>query len=138
MSEHDFQREILDALRDMKVELATTNAELKGVVARMDTQAETIAQHQVDIGKLQIEIAERRLACPLVADVKDDLNIHILQCPLKARMDAVEDYVTAQKAKASEDARWISKLMPVVYAAGGIAVYLAAVHSAEMLKFLQR
>lgn len=71
---------------------------------------------------MQIEIAERRLNCPLAAGVKDDLVTHILECPMKARMDLVEDFVTEQRTKQKDDACWMSKLWPVIYAAGGIAI----------------
>lgn len=138
MSENDFQTKVLDAISDMRTDLATTTAELKGAVARMDAQAETVAQHQLDIGRLQIEIAERRLNCPLAAGVKDDLATHKLECPLRARMDEVEDFVVTTRAMALSNSHWIAKVMPVVYAAAGIAVYIAMMHAGELMKLLQR
>jgi hypothetical protein len=138
VSENDFHHQVLSALSDLKVDLAETNAELRAVAARMDAHADTIAEHQQAIGKLQIEIAERRLNCPLAAGVKDDLATHKLDCPLRARMDAVEDFVVATRAMAVSNGRWISKLMPVVYAAAGIGVYLVLVHSTELLKYVQQ
>ena len=59
MTENDFHDQVLAALSDLKVDLAETNGELKAVVARMDKHGAAIAQHQTDIGKLQVEIAER-------------------------------------------------------------------------------
>jgi hypothetical protein len=87
---------------------------------------------------MQVEIAERRLNCPLVATVKDDLHQHKMECPLRARMDAVEDFIVTTRAMATANSHWISKVMPLIYATGGIGLYLAMVHSAELLKFLQR
>src|ERR1035437_7285594 len=108
----------------MRTDLATTTtAELKGCVQRLDQQAETVTQHQTDIGKLQIEIAERRLACPLIKTVEDDLVTHILACPMKARMDAVENYVITTRATAISNSHWIAKAMPIVYTAAGIGFY---------------
>ena len=34
-----------------------------------------------NIGRLQLEIAERRNNCPLVSDVKDNLTAHIVAAP---------------------------------------------------------
>jgi hypothetical protein len=126
------------SISDMRTDQATTNEQLKGVVARLDAHAKPITRIQGDVAKVQIELAERRLNCPLASGVKDDLVDHIMKCPMRARMDAVEDFVTAQQTKQANDARWMSKLWPVIYAAGGIAIYILAIHSAELLKFLQR
>jgi hypothetical protein len=75
---------------------------------------------------------------PLVKTVEDDLVAHILQCPMKARMDAVESYVTTTRAMAVYNRHWIDRVMPLIYAAAGISFYLVIVHGPEMLKFLQR
>jgi hypothetical protein len=57
---------------------------------------------------------------------------------MKARMDAVESYVTTTRAMAVYNRHWIDRVMPLIYAAAGISFYLVIVHGPEMLKFLQR
>lgn len=138
MSENDFQTKVLDAISDMRTDLATTTAELKGCVQRLDQQAETVTQHQAAIGKLQIEIAERRLACPLVADVKDDLVSHIMQCPMKARLDIVEEFISVTRAMAVSNKHWLDRMWPFIYAVSGVAVYVAAMHANDLLKVMSR
>ena len=65
----------------------------------------------------------------LVSDVKDKLTAHIVGCPMKARMDLVEDFVTEQRTKQKDDNRWMRKLFSLICAAAGICSYLLLVHS---------
>ena len=90
MSENDYHDQVLGAPRDLQVSQAATTSELKGAAARLDS---TVAHHQEDTGRLQIELAESRLACPLVDHVKESLTTHILGCPMKSTMGKVEDFV---------------------------------------------
>jgi hypothetical protein len=53
MSENDYHDQVLGAPRDLQVSQAATTSELKGAAARLDS---TVAHHQEDIGRLQIEL----------------------------------------------------------------------------------
>jgi hypothetical protein len=121
MSERDFQLQVLEALGELKAELLETKAEVRNVVQRQDKANGSVARHQADIGRLQIELAERRLSCPLVDSVK-------------GRVDIVEDFVTADKAVKNRDKGWLDRLWPMIYAAAGVTVYVAALHASDILK----
>ena len=65
------------------------------------------------------------------------LNGHVADCPMKSRMDIVEDYIIAQKTKAADGKNWMDRLWPLIWSALGVVVYLPsriAMHAAEMLK----
>ena len=69
--------------------------------------------------------------------MRDDLTAHILACPMRARLDAVEDFVTAYKAKTGEDKTWMDRLWPAIYAAAGVTVYVAALHASDLLNAMK-
>ena len=60
--------------------------------------------------------------------MKDNLTAHIVGCPMKARMDLVENFITKQ-SKQKDDNRWMRKLFSLIYAAASICFYLLLVHS---------
>jgi hypothetical protein len=136
MSEHDFQAKVMDALRDLQVTQAETTNEVKNLVERMDKQNHSVVHLQEDSIKHSIELAERRLSCPLLVPVAAQLADHITNCPMKSRMDVVEDWITTAKATASANSHWLNRLWPVFYAAAGVAVYMLAMHADQLLKAL--
>lgn len=125
MSERDFQLQVLEALGELKAELVETKSGLHAVVDRLDKVNGSISRHQADIGKMQIELAERRLSCPLVSAVM-------------ARVDVVEDFIVAATATEKANDHWLNRLWPAFYAAAGVAVYVAALHASDLMKVMSR
>src|ERR1035437_3258288 len=115
---------------------AETTSELRGVVARLDKQNSSIQHLQEDSIKHSVELAERRLACPLLVPMQHELTDHVTGCPMKAKMDTVEDWMTAMKATADANGYWPNRLWPAFYGAAGVAVYVAALHAADIIKAL--
>ena len=134
MTESAFHDKVLDALSDLKVAQTATTTEVKNIVDRLDITNGRIAAQERKTGDMQIELAERRNNCPLAAHVEEGLATHILQCPLKERMDAAEEFITNAKAKAREDGKWMSRIWPVIYAAGGVLFYLILANADAILK----
>ena len=54
-----------------------------------------------------------------------------------ARLDTVEDWVTGIQAVNVSNEHWLNRLWPVIYAAAGIAVYVAALHASDLLKVMK-
>jgi hypothetical protein len=52
------------------------------------------------------------------------LNGHVADCPMKSRMDIVEDYIIAQKTKAADGKNWMDRLWPLIWSALGVVAYL--------------
>ena len=113
------------SLRDLQVKQAETTAELKGVVARLDKVNGNIAHLQEESNKHSIELAERRLACPLLV-------------PVAARLDIVEDFIVTTRAMTISNKHWLDRMWPFIYAASGIAVYMLAMHADQLLKAMSR
>jgi hypothetical protein len=145
MTETDFHDKVLTALGnikaeqatalgDLKTELAVNTSEVRNVVERLDVTNGRIAAQERKTGDLQIELAERRLNCPLAAHVQEALITHISGCPLKARLDTVEDFVTSAKEKEKANKSWMDRAWPVIYAFGGILFYLVLVNAGKILE----
>jgi hypothetical protein len=143
MTIDDFHDKVLSELSDLKGGQSATTAELRNVVARQDKVNGSVARHEEKLGMLQLELSNRAslitldlvtAASEVKADLTAELNSHVMACPMKPRMDVIEDYVVSQKTKAGEDDTWMSRLWPVIYAGLGMALYLVLLHAAEMLK----
>ena len=58
---------------------------------------------------------------------------HVNGCPLKTRMDTVEDHVAGQAVAAKRDKGWLDRMWPLIYVLAGVAFYLALIHAGELL-----
>ena len=56
---------------------------------------------------------------------------------MKGRMDAVEDRMTDLKATTKANGNWLNWLWPMIYAAAGVAIYVAALHANDLLKAIK-
>ena len=84
MEQDEFQRYVMDSLRDLNTGQAATTAELKGVVTRLDKVNGSVGRHEDKLGLLQLELSER--AAAVKSDLKGDLVGHILNCPWRVRV----------------------------------------------------
>jgi hypothetical protein len=109
VSENDFHDQVLAALSDLKVSQAETTVELKGVVARLDRVNGSVGRHEDKLGMLQLELANR--AAMVKSDLKGDLTVHILNCPWRPRVEALEAFVIAHQAKDKANDHWLVKLL---------------------------
>ena len=73
-------------------------------------------------------------ASEVKAELAHELNSHITGCPMKGRMDDVEDFVISTQATASANGHWLSRLWPLIYAVAGIVGYRLLVHAPELLR----
>ena len=121
MSERDFQAEVLTSLGELKAEQTGTRVELTAIKDHLGRLNSKVATHELKVGEMQIELAERRNQCPLI-DV------------LEARTRTVEDFVTAEKASSKISSTWMSRLWPFIWAAAGAVGLLILLHAADLLK----
>jgi hypothetical protein len=122
MSDHDLELELLNQLKDLAVGQAAIGTDVAAMKEHLVKLNGKVATHELKVGEMQIELAERRNQCPLV-----DL--------LEARTRTVEDYVTAEKASAKTSSTWLKWLWPVIWAAAGALALLILLHSTDLLKF---
>ena len=71
-------------------------------------------------------------AVTVKAELLAMLNGHVADCPMKSRMDIVEDYIIVQKTKAVDGKNWMDRLWPLIWSALGVVAYLVA--SPSMLR----
>jgi hypothetical protein len=60
--------------------------------------------------------------CPLLVPMQHELTAHVTGCPMKAKTDTVEDWMTAMKATADTNGYWLNRLWPAFYGAAGVAI----------------
>jgi hypothetical protein len=63
-------------------------------------------------------------AVTVKAELLAMLNGHVADCPMKSRIDIVEDYIIAQKTKAVDGKNWMDRLWPLIWSALGVVAYL--------------
>jgi hypothetical protein len=122
MSEHDFQIEMLNQLRDLSVgqsAIATDMAAVKEHLVRLNG---SVARHEERIGQMQIELAERRNQCPLV-----DM--------LEVRIRPLEDHVVAERESEKTTSSWMKHMWPFIWVASGAFGLLILLHATDLLKF---
>ena len=139
MSETDFQLEMLNQLRDLAVGQSTIATDMATVKEHLVKLNGSVAGHEKRLGELAAmtaaSVADRLLnASTAAAAATAVMTAHVLGCPLKARMDAVEDWVTGMQAVTVSNKHWLDRIWPVIYAASGIAVYMLAMHTDQLLK----
>ena len=122
MSEYDFQREMLDQLRDLAVGQASIGTDVAAMKEHLSKLNGKVAAHELQVGKMQVELAERRHQCPL-ADALED------------RIRPVEDFITAEKASEKTSSTWMKWLWPLIWAGAGAFALLVLLHASDILKF---
>jgi hypothetical protein len=114
MSDHDFQIEMLNQLRELAVGQAAIGDDMSAVKEHLKTFNGKVASHEK-------ELNERRNQC-LLADALED------------RIRPVEDFVVASRASEKTSASWLRWLWPIIWAAAGAFVLLLALHAKSMLR----
>jgi hypothetical protein len=114
MSDHDFQIEILNQMRDLAVGQSAIATDMAAVKDHLKTLNGKVASHEKQLN-------ERQNQCPLV-----DL--------LEPRVRMAEDFITAEKASEKTSSTWLKWLWPVIWAAVGIAYLLVLQHSSFLLR----
>ena len=136
MSEIDYHDQILAALQDLNVSQAEVTAELRGVVSRLDKVNGSVDRHEDKLSMLQLELANR--AATVKADLQGDLTVHIMNCPWRVRVEALEAFVIAYQARSKANDSWLIKMWPVIYAAAGVVFYMILLHASSMLKLYEK
>ena len=103
----------------------------EAIVSRLDKLNGSVARNTLHIGELQIEVAERRNACPVVEKLEETTTAQIA-----ALTNAVGTLRTDLDERAGEDRRsseWMKYLQPLFFGFLGVLLVLALLHGKELL-----
>jgi len=113
--------------------------ETRNVVTRLDKVNGSIARHELKIADLGTDLAKSVADSLLAASKAAGLatavvTAHVTDCPLHARMNSVENYVTGKLATTASNSHWMNRLWPMIYAACGILFYLLLMNATQILE----
>jgi hypothetical protein len=117
----------LNQLKDLAVGQAAIGADVATMKDHLEKVNGKVAEHERRLGEMLVEVAERRNSCPLVESVQKTLIDHILACPMKGRMDVVEDFVVAAKASENTSKTWSDHLWPIALWFVGVLLAVIAI-----------
>jgi hypothetical protein len=157
MTIDDFHDRVLTALGDLKAGQGILETEMKNVVQKQIQANGSVARHEEKIGMLQLELANRAStikydlateasevkaeltadAAIVKAELKAELNSHVNGCPLRDRMDSVEEFVSSTQVAAKTNSHWMNRLWPIIYAASGIMFYMMLTNADTVLEALR-
>ena len=124
MPEDAVQQQILITLGEIKVSMSEFHAKTTVMLGVLDAATKktngSVLHH-----------SEQLAAIPI------SLMTHAATCPISTRLGTVEAYVIGQKATSTNNSHWVNRLWPIIYAAGGIAIYMAALHANDLLKAMR-
>jgi len=121
MSTYEFESTVLATLADLKAEPAETRAEVRGITARLDKVNGRVADQERHIGEMQIELAERSLACPLVDAVE-------------VRIRPLEEALAAERASEKTSKTWLDRVGPFIWVALGVFGFLVLERAPQLAK----
>jgi|GEM_PF-2066192 len=136
---NELRKDQAEALGELKTNVAVVVNETRNVVTRLDKVNGSIARHELKIADLGTDLAKSVADSLLAASKAAGLatavvTAHVTDCPLHARMNSVENYVTGKLATTASNSHWMNRLWPMIYAMCGILFYLLLMNATQILE----
>ncbi len=96
----EFEQHVIEALAELRTDMRSVKEHL----AKLNGK---VAAHELKVGEMQLDMVK-----------------HQAGCPLREKVEPIEEWMTTRKAEISAQNRWVSRLMPVFYMIGGVSVVL--------------